>query len=465
MPLPARMPKPRCYGWIAGLLLALFMLVQCAGEAPLLTDLDQNIPTIHNENRFIERRGSGLAIGKEPFRFAGANIYWLGIDENVGGVEYPTPFRVNDVLATAKEMGATVIRSHAAISVGCEHCIKPTLASVNEEAFTHVDYAIATARRYGLRLILPLIDNYAYYHGGISTFTNWRGMPKEDFYTNRQVIADVEAYITLILNRVNTDTGVAYKDDPTIMAWETGNELRPPTAWTNEIADLIKSIAPHQLVADGNVRIDAAALQISSIDMYSLHFYPMDRLSLVRGAEKVVAAGKVFFVGEYDWNNVKGGDSLVRFLNEIDVNPTIAGDLYWTLFGHNDHCSYVNSNGGYKMHYPGQTTTMRERAQLLRVHAYKMGGIAVPANSIPDAPLITSIGEKISWRGVVGADTYSVERALSSPDGPWQVICDRCATDYSTPWPIPPPTGIPAWYRVRAYNLAGLAGPYSEPQM
>jgi len=39
-----------------------------------------------------------------------------------------------------------------------------------------------------------------------------------------------------LLNHVNTYTCLAYKNDPTIMAWETGNELDPPTSWTQTIS-------------------------------------------------------------------------------------------------------------------------------------------------------------------------------------------------------------------------------------
>jgi hypothetical protein len=30
------------------------------------------------------------------------NIYWLGLDENVGGIAYPSLFRIADALETAK---------------------------------------------------------------------------------------------------------------------------------------------------------------------------------------------------------------------------------------------------------------------------------------------------------------------------------------------------------------------------
>ncbi|MBX0326323.1 glycoside hydrolase family 5 protein [Oscillochloris sp. ZM17-4] len=455
---------------IIGIAVIVITLAQCgdaarpATPAPAAPPTPSPIPTPTIAATFVERQGSTLTLAAQPFRFAGSNIYWLGLDENVGGVDYPSPFRVSDALATAREMGATVVRTHAVISAGCPRCIKPTLNSINEQALVHVDYAIAAAQTYGLRLIMPLVDNYNYYHGGTGTFARWRDKPNEAFYTDPEVIADFKEYVALILNRVNTYTGVAYKDDPTIMAWETGNEIRPPTSWTREIASYIKQIAPRQLIIDGNVRVDEAALSIPAVDIYTLHFYPMDRSRLAAVALQVAIADKAFFVGEFDWSNTKGGDSLESFLRVIEETPTIAGDMYWALFGHLDDHGYVNSNGGYKLHYPGETEEMRRRARLLRDHAYVMRGVAPPASGIPVAPLITELGERIAWRGVAGADTYSIERATAGPDGPWQVICDRCATDYDTPWSGLPPANGPAWYRVRAYNLDGVAGPYSVAQ-
>ena len=61
------------------------------------------------------------------------------------------------------------------------------------------------------------------------TFLRWRGVSQdnygEQFYYNSQVIEDFKAYIRVIMTHVNRYTGVALKDDPTILAWETGNEF------------------------------------------------------------------------------------------------------------------------------------------------------------------------------------------------------------------------------------------------
>src|SRR5438270_7602403 len=124
----------------------------------VLANLGQFVqkPTQAVLSKFITRQGSQLRLNGKAFRFSGANIYWLGLDENVGGIDYPTHFRVDDALATAQLMGATVVRSHTlGISVGCSLCIEPSQGNFNETALRYVDYVIMSAKQHGLRLIIP----------------------------------------------------------------------------------------------------------------------------------------------------------------------------------------------------------------------------------------------------------------------------------------------------------------------
>lgn len=423
---------------------------------------------------FVSRSGSQLMLNGQPFRFSGANIYWLGLDENVGGVDYPTNFRVDDALATAKAMGANVIRAHTlGISVGCSKCIEPSRGQFNEAALLRVDYALAAAQRFGLKVVIPFTDNYNYYHGGKGTFAAWRGVKENDFYTNPQVIGDFKQYVSVLLNRVNTVTGVAYKNDPTIMAWETGNELFPPASWTGMMADYIKSIDSNHLVVDGRYGIDPAALSLKNVDIYSDHFYPLAVSKLTNDVAQVKKAGKPMLVGEYDWANRDGGSALTDFLGIIENNPAIAGDFYWSLFGHNDTNGYVQHLDNYTLHFPGDNQDMRNRVQLLTTHALNLGQTntaarsnLVAASPATEAPLVTSLinngsANLLTWRGVAGADRYSVERATAGPDGPWTLVCDKCAGDNETPWTDQATPAGQAWYRVRAFNMAGVAGSYS----
>lgn len=436
---------------------------------------------------FVTRSGTQLMLNGQPFRYSGPNIYWLALDENP--VEFPTPFRVNNALQTAKEMGATVVRSHAANSFGCAKCIKPTLTTYNETAFQKLDYAIKAAGDNGIRLVLPLIDQYDYYHGGKKSWTRWFGYPDDgvsytgyEFYYKREIIDAFKAHLNVLLNRTNTLTGIKYKDDPAIMAWETGNELGwydNPTAmknWTQEIADYIKSLDGNHLVVDGTYGVKDAHLSIASVDIYSDHFYQWPAVGacckglsvteLNAQANKVQTAGKAMIVGEFAWNLETYG-SLANFLAAIEAHPAIAGSAYWALFGQRDDYGYVVHNDGFTIYYPGTTTDMRAKAQQLRNHAYAMRGIAVPAAGIPGEPVITghqASGGKVQlkWRGTAAADKYTVERATAGASGPWTVVCNQCATDNDTPWTDSASvSGTSYWYRVKAHNTAGVAGAYS----
>src|SRR5437764_5211528 len=147
---------------------------------------------------FVTRSGSQLMLNGHHFRFAGANIHWLGLDDSTN---YPSQFRINDGLDAAKEMGATVVRSHSlGISTGCRNCIEPTLGAFNATAFAHNDYVIKAAKDRGIRLIIPFTDNWRYPEGGKYNFTKWCGISNENqFYFNAQVIKDFETYISTLL--------------------------------------------------------------------------------------------------------------------------------------------------------------------------------------------------------------------------------------------------------------------------
>src|SRR3954470_23339112 len=64
---------------------------------------------------FVTRAGARLTLDGRPFRFGGANIEWLGVAASgppaPSGPHFPSHYEVDDALATARELGATVVRS------------------------------------------------------------------------------------------------------------------------------------------------------------------------------------------------------------------------------------------------------------------------------------------------------------------------------------------------------------------
>lgn len=419
---------------------------------------------------FVVRQGCQLLLNGEPFRFAGPNIYWLGLDENVDGVNWPTPFRVTNALDTAQAMGASVIRSHTlGVSHGCAEAIMPALGEYNEEALRRTDYAIKETGERGMRLIIPLVCNWQYYHGGRATFTGWRGYTNADeFYRSAEVIQDFKDYISFLLNRVNTYTGIAYKADPVIMAWEIGNELNhAPASWVQEICRYIKDIDSHHLVAHGKqFGVDSDKLEIAELDIMDVHYYPADAAALKQDAEEVSRAGKVFIAGEFGW---PAGD-LGAFLQSAEDTQAVSGTLFWSLFGHHDASGYVQHYDGFSVHYPGTggNREIMERIRQLREHAYAMSSAELPLETAPaSVPVITCIREgEITFRGVAGAAYYTLEKSVDGPEGTWSIVYDRQACSPNGPWIDPGRVKtLQTCYRVKAVSLSGLEGDYSETKI
>jgi len=436
---------------------------------------------------FVQRSGNRLTLAGRTFRFSGPNIYWLGLDENSRTtITYPTPLRVESALTAAAAMGATVVRSHTlGIGVGNPLSIEPSLGVFNQIALRHIDLAIADAGRLGLRLIVPLVDNYDYYHGGYHVFTDWLGLSgsrcpsttcAQTFFTDPRAIAAFERYVSVILNHVNVYTGVANKDDPTIMAWETGNEIRPPVSWTRAISAFIKSIDGNHLVEDGYAGVDESDLALTDVDIVSDHFYPLNTPRLVADASTVSAAGKVFVAGEYGWNEPGG---LAPFLRAAESARGLSGDLYWSLGGLNDDFGYEQHYDGYEAHLPGDRrdvggpapaladTSDAPQVAELRDHAFAMSGRPVPRFPVPAAPAVTNVehlpaGNLLEWTGSAVAGAYEVQRL--GADGSWATIGLVSGDATSDPWlDRGAPDGPGVAYRVVAVNPNDVGGPPSVP--
>jgi len=315
---------------------------------------------------------------------------------------------------TLVTMGATLIRGHTlGVSVGNPLSMMPELDTFNEAAFDSMDWAVFQAGVKGLRIMAPLIDNYDYYHGGKYDFLRFRGInisftatPIDplvmQFYTNETIISDFKNYIHHLLTHKNQFNGLTYAEDPTIFAYETGNELGGPifgdkdvpVAWTTEIARYVKELAPNKLVIDGTYGVNTTHLSIKEIDILSDHFYPLNNTKLNEDIALVEAANKVYLAGEIDWTGLNGGDTLQSFGAIIKgrqklEKPVVAGDLFWSLFMHDvPNCNiFVNHSDGFTLQYNNPLNTAKANGQisLLREHFWAMQNVAVSAELPPVA--------------------------------------------------------------------------------
>lgn len=474
-------------------------------------------------NEFVHRDGTRLTLGGKTFRYSGPNIEWLGL-EGYGpldpiGPHYPSHFEVDDALDTAKMMGARVIRSQTmGDSIGCDLCIEPKLGQFNPEAFRQLDYVLKAAHDRGLRLIITLVGDCANCEmSGAGEYFKDRGETDsyKDFFTDPVVIARLEKHISALLNHKNSLTGVYYRDDPTILAWENCNvcgvfvlfsggasAMAPSAKWVDVIGEYVKSIDKKHLYADNSGFFvfdkSGAVLDSKTTDIITFEYYPHWDAAFNMSGEKttadifpkhagiVTSHGKVYVANEYGWDvtDWPTPDDLEKVLTTMKNEPKISGDLFWALQAHTDKFGWqpipanvankeysLHSESGqwWALYYGGINTLimpkedMTARAELLRTHAFEMAGGSVPPHAIPAAPIITvkSLG-LVAWRGSAGAVKYSIERK-DSDTAPWAVICNQCATDADTPW-IDPKTNMNGLfgtkYRVIAYNADGQP---SEP--
>ncbi|XVF01999.1 hypothetical protein REPUB_Repub04eG0138500 [Reevesia pubescens] len=255
---------------------------------------------------FVERNGTRFFLDGKPLYVNGWNSYWLmpySVDEN-------SRPRVSAMLQAGAKMGLTVCRTWA-FNDGGYDALQTSPGQFDERVFKALDYVIAEARQHGIRLLLSLVNNLQAY-GGKTQYVNWAwqegvglSSSNDSFFFDPSIRKYFKNYVLTVLTRKNTITGIEYRNDPTIFAWELINEPRcmsDPSGdtlqdWLEEMTGFIKSIDKNHLLTIGlegfygpkspkkstvNPEEWASALgsdfvrnsNITDIDFTSVHIYP-----------------------------------------------------------------------------------------------------------------------------------------------------------------------------------------------
>lgn len=436
-------------------------------------------------DHFVTRQGDRLMDGVEEYRFISYNIPNLHyVEDNLPFEEtspwrLPDEFEITDALTAIHQMGGRATRIYT-LSVRApgdspdipRHVVDP--GQFNEEAFRALDKVLEVANRTGVRVIIPFVDNWIWW-GGIQEYATFRGKKKEAFWTDPQIIADFKRTIEHVINRTNTYTGIKYKDDKAILAWETGNELQCPHEWTREIARYIKSLDENHLVIDGffSSVLHDESTENPYVDIVTTHHYPNNPREMYEQVKSNRARSKgkkPYFVGEFGFVET---DAVRTLLNNVVADGT-SGALIWSLrYRSRDGGFYWHSEpfGGdrYKAyHWPGfdsgQAYDERNLMALMREKAFEIRGQTPPPLLVPIAPVLLPIEDvaAISWQGSAGAKSYVVERA-EKDTGPWAQIAQNIS-DASTPYrPLFNDTnteiGRAYCYRIKAQNDSGISEP------
>lgn len=205
------------------------------------------------EASFVTRKQANLSLDGRTFYVHGTNQYYLF---------YRSQAMVDEVLQDAKALGLNTIRTWASCEGARQegYCFQPQPRVYDEPTFQKLDYVLYKANQLGLRVILPLVNNWSEF-GGMSQYVAWCGSTAghDEFYRSPCAKALYKDYVRRVLTRVNIYTGVEYRNDPTILLWELANEPRCQSdrtgntllAWISEMAAFVKSIDPNHLLGTG----------------------------------------------------------------------------------------------------------------------------------------------------------------------------------------------------------------------
>ncbi|KAK6162905.1 hypothetical protein DH2020_002746 [Rehmannia glutinosa] len=208
---------------------------------------------------FVGTRGSQFVMNGRPFYFNGFNAYWLMYMAS----DPLTRDKVTDTFGQASKYGMNVARTWA-FSDGGYRALQTSPGSYNEDMFKGLDFVVSEAKKHGIYLILSLVNNWEGF-GGKRQYVQWardQGQylnNDDDFFTSPITKGYYKNHVKAVLTRVNSITGVAYKNDPTILGWELMNEPRCQSDlsgksiqdWVAEMAGHVKSIDKNHLVEVG----------------------------------------------------------------------------------------------------------------------------------------------------------------------------------------------------------------------
>jgi mannan endo-1,4-beta-mannosidase len=263
---------------------------------------------------FVRVEGPRFVLGGETYRFAGTNI-WYGAYLGASGRD-----RLRRELDTLAGLGVTNLRVLGASELSpLKHSLRPTFRGpkppYNRKLLYGLDILLAEMGKRDMKAVI-FLNNFWEWSGGMMTYLYWTngghyinlGDPAHPwpefadfsagFYGSPKAVALSLQYAAALVGRTNSITGVAYRDDPAIMAWELANEPRPggseafaranlPAyyAWISQAARFIKARDSNHLVTTGNegmmgsVNIEEAVVKahaVPEIDYMTFHIWPLN---------------------------------------------------------------------------------------------------------------------------------------------------------------------------------------------
>ena len=358
-------------------------------------------------NGFVYANGTHFYLDGKTFYVAGCNSYNL-FRTGTGGAPwgetqeeiimhlldgYCDTKAIDNCMAEMKAAGINVCRTWA-FSSDAWHGFESYQNGEwvkNEYEFIQLDYICKSAAEHGIKLILVL-ENYWEAFGGIDAKLRALGLnagnhsTRRAYFTNETCKKWYKEYASYLLNRTNYFTGVQYKDDKNLFAWDLMNEPRYQLDsgsdaecssgttlrnWVDEMASYIKSIDKNHMVFvgieghgskygfGGNEGNPFVYLQQSPyIDFCSAHPYPDENWANLSAAqtktltEKWIddahnVVKKPFMITEFNVVKQDQIEAYWRAVCDTVYEKDAGGVLFWDYQASDslkDYRFYVNSS-------------------------------------------------------------------------------------------------------------------------
>lgn len=324
---------------------------------------------------FVRASGTTFTFAEKPFFIAGINNHYL---------TYGTEAEVTQVLDDTVALGATVVRTFLQPVIGSLDGAVPTIWDWRSNAdssdmgakgtyllywdiassrmafndgpngIQKVDFLVAEAKKRHLKLIIAFLDFWSY-TGGAQQMQAWYyGHDKNMFFfTDPRLKRDYRNWVTYVIHRMNPKTGLHYRDDPTIMAWELMNEPNAEPdqlrmAWVSEMSAYVKSQDRNHLVGSGHANLND--LPIPTVDFGTWHGYPIflkmspqqfDNL-IPQFCALAAVYQKPVLLEEFGYarSNPDQVESYTKWLNTLTKDRNCAGWLVWRLVSRQDSGKY-----------------------------------------------------------------------------------------------------------------------------
>lgn len=232
---------------------------------------------------FVAVSGTHFVRHGQPYFIAGTNLWYGGYLGAPGGAGQRA--RLLKELDRLKALGINNVRVLAVSEkTAMKSAVSPATTSApgqyDEDLLKGLDFLLAELGKRDMTAVLYL-NNFWQWSGGMTQYLNWfTGSPAHDpnvskdyerfmaenarFYTNGKAQLEYRQVIARIVQRRNTVTGTAYRDDPAIMAWQLANEPRPGNSkatpaektvyikWVADTAHYIRGLDAKHMVSSGS---------------------------------------------------------------------------------------------------------------------------------------------------------------------------------------------------------------------